>query len=187
MKLFHLVSAAMIALGATTLFAQGPAGEGPGNKMPMMPPQGFGMQHHSPSENPAPMMMNIAELQNLMNEININKSVSGKIVDIARAFLKSLDENLLQVQKEELNIKEELLKDRPDLQKIQGAVARKSQVFAQIEFSQIKRDLDIKSLLSQDEYDRWKSAMMQKMRQMMPDRQDRCRPDGPGKNPPPQK
>jgi hypothetical protein len=176
-------------VGAVSLSAQGPSGDGPNGKMPMMPPPPFGAPNgmHNQSENPAPMMMNIAELQNLMGEINISKSVSAKITDIARSFLKSLDENLIQVQKEELNIKEELLRDAPDMQKIQGAITKKSQVFAKIEFAQIKRDLDIKALLTQDEYDRWKSAMMQKMRQMMPEHMKQCRPEGPGKNPPPQK
>lgn len=158
--------------GIAAISAQpGPGGECQQGKMPMMPqPGGAPMGMQGTIGNPPPMMMNISELQKLMTEINIDKTVSAKVITIARTFLKGLDERILKIQREELNIKEELLKDKPDLQVIQAAVNRKTAVLGDIEFTQIKRDLEIKALLSADEYDRWKSAMMQKMSQMMPQR-----------------
>jgi hypothetical protein len=137
-------------------------------KLGDMPPGRPPVFIHNSSENPQPMMMNISELQNLMSEINIDKSTSAKIVSIARGFLAFFEVKILKIQKEEIAVKEELLKDKPDMQAIQNAVTKKSQMFSEIEFAQIKRDLEIKSLLTQDEYDRWKSAMVLKMRQMMP-------------------
>ena len=119
------------------------------------------------------MMMNIAELQNLMTEINIDKSTSKKIISIARGFIAFFEVKILKIQKEELAVKEKLLKEKPDMQAIQASIAKKSQLFSEIEFAQIKRDVEIKSLLTQDEYDRWKSAMMRKMRQMMPKIRDK--------------
>jgi hypothetical protein len=110
------------------------------------------------------MMLNMSELQDLMNEINISKGVAAKIIQIARNFKGFLDERVIRIQREELNVKEELLKDKPDLPSIQAAIAKKTQIFGEIEFAQIKRDLEIKSLLSQEEYDRWKSAMRPKMK-----------------------
>ena len=103
-----------------------------------------------------------------MNEINVNKSVSPKIITIARNFIAYFNERIIKVQREELNIKEELLKEKPDLQAIQVFINKKTPVFAEIEFGQIKRDVEIKALLTQDEYDRWKSALSKKMRQMIP-------------------
>ena len=110
------------------------------------------------------MMMNIGDLQGLLADISVEKSVSAKIVAIARGFMTTFDTKILKIQREELNIKEELLKGKPDLAAIQTSINKKSQIFAEIEFLQIKRDLEIKSMLTQDEYDRWKSAMMRKMR-----------------------
>jgi hypothetical protein len=127
--------------------------------------------------NPQPMMMNIAELRTLMAEINIDKAVAAKIVGIARAFQSTLEEHLIGIQREELTIKDALLKEKPDLQAIQTAISKKTQIFGEIEFSQIKRDLDIKSLLTEDEYDQWKSAMIRKMRDMMPGIQDKHPPN----------
>jgi hypothetical protein len=147
-----------------------------------MPPMGFGppgpVGMHGSMGNPSPMMMNISDLKALMADISIDKAVSTHIVAIARSFLTLLDERVLKIEREEIAIKEELLKEKPDLAAIQATIAKKSQILSDIEFAQIRRDLDIKALLTQDEYDRWKSAMMQKMKQMMPRPQD-IKPQGP--------
>jgi hypothetical protein len=180
----HSIVVFCTLFGAASIFSQTPAGEPQSGKMPLTPSFGSSGGMHDPDGNPQPMMMDISELKNLMSEINIDKAVAAKIVTIARAFKNTLDERFIKIQKEELNIKEELLKEKPDLAAIQTAISRKTQIFGDIEFAQIKRDLEIKSLLTQDEYDRWKSAMMKKMRQMMPRLQDRLPPCQGDKKPP---
>jgi hypothetical protein len=186
MKIRNII--VMIAFaGVVTIFAQPEPGEGRQGKMPMMPPPKGAMGMQASMENSPPMMMDIAELQKLMAEIDLDKTVSARIISIARTFLKALDERILKIQREELTIKEELFKDKPDLTAIKASVNRKTQVLGDIEYLQIKRDLDIKSLLSADEYDRWKSAMMQKMRQMAPGSMNRHwqNEGGDKTNPPP--
>jgi hypothetical protein len=166
-------------------YSQGmPPEEPPMGKMPGFSPGAAPEPIHGSSENPQRMMMNIAELENLLGEITIEKATSAKIVSIARGFLATFEAKILKIQKEEIAVKEELLKEKPDLQAIQTAVTKKSQIFSEIEFSQIKRDIEIKSLLTQDEYDRWKSAMMKKMRQMMPKMPDKLPQDVPEKKGP---
>jgi hypothetical protein len=161
--------AVMILISVVSLWAQGPAVPGqPACKGNFMPSPGGPGGGPGMGENPGFMMFDTPELQNLMDEININKTVSTKVLAIARTFKKLFEERLIKIKREELNVKEELLKDTPDLQAVQAAINRKTQVFGEIEFAQIKRDLEIKSLLTPDEYDRWKSAMMQKMRRIMP-------------------
>jgi hypothetical protein len=161
-------------LFAFSVYSQSmPPGDPSFGKLSDLPPGRSPGGMHGSSDNPQPMMMNITELQNLMSEINIDKSIASKIVSIAREFIASFEAKILKIQKEELSVKEELLKDKPNMQAIQNAVAKKSQLFSEIEFAQIKRDLEIKSLLTQDEYDRWKSAMIRKMRQIMPRIMDR--------------
>jgi hypothetical protein len=189
-----------IFLGVISVFSQPSSYESSPGKQPEMPQAGFPGGMHYPNgnpqvppepignglENPPVMMMNMSELQTLMNEINIEKPVSTKILAISRGFLNSFETKILKVQKEELNIKEELLKDKPDMQTIQNAIIKKSQVFGDIEFAQIKRDMEIKSLLSQDEYDRWKSAMMKKMKQLLPRIMDKNQNSPEKKGPPAQ-
>jgi hypothetical protein len=121
----------------------------------------------SPNHEP-PIMMDIPELKKLLRDLNVNKPSIDKIVEITRSFLAQFDGKLIKVQREELNIKEELLKSKPDLAAIQGFIDKKMRIFAEIEFSQIKRDIEIKSLLSREEYEGLKSAMMKKMRRIGP-------------------
>jgi hypothetical protein len=189
MKKAIISSVCVILVGAAVCFSQSPAmaDDQEMGKMGMMPGFGGHRGMENSVENPRPMMMNLPELESLMAEINIDKAASAKIITISRSFLKSFEEKILKIQREELNIKEELLKDKPDLAVIQNAITRKTSVFGEIELAQIKRDLEIKSLLSQDEYDRWKSAMMKRMRKMMPGLLEKQKPNPEDRKAPVQK
>ncbi len=159
--------------------AQPPVKDPGGNRVPVVAPL------HLPGmpgvmENSPPMILDVTELRNLLSEIGIAQQTTDKVTAIVRAFIAELDGRLIKVKREELNIKEELLKEKPDLKALQNYVAKKAVIFSEIEFAQIKRDLEIKSLLTQDEYDKWKSVMMKKMRQAMPPMMGK---DGPNPDP----
>jgi len=168
-----------ILLLSTIAFAQGAHG----NTMPpmqgkMLPPGGGGMGMMPPGmngamENAPAVLFDISELNKLMNDIGLAKPVAAKITGIARNFISTFNEKIIRIQKEELTVREELLKDKPDMQIILSSITKKTQSFAEIEFAQIKRDMEIKALLSQDEFDNWKSEMMKRMRQMMPSRMEK--------------
>ncbi len=119
----------------------------------MMPGRGF----------PPPPLLDPSELLAMLDEIGINKQTAEKIATISRNYLRVFDERIIHVQREELDIKEELLKDKPDLQSIQTMINKKTQVFSEIEFGQIKRDLEIKSLLTDQEYEKWKAVMLERI------------------------
>jgi hypothetical protein len=139
----------------------------PHDGLPFMGKMGNPMGHQERPFSPL-TMQNPAELQGLLDEIGVNKQSAEKIIVISRNFSKTLDGRMIRIQREELDIREELLKDKPDLQSIQSMINKKTQVFGEIEFSQIKRDVEIKSLLSDEEYEMWKSVLMKRMQRMMP-------------------
>lgn len=112
----------------------------------------------------SPMIKNPQRLQTLLDNIGVSKETSSKIIAISKNFFKSLDTKMIKVQRFDLDIREELLKDKPDLSSIQNLVNKKTQVFGDIEFSQIKRDIEIKALLSETEFEKWKSAVIQNSR-----------------------
>ncbi len=144
------------------------------NRMPAVAP--FGPP--GAGENNLPIILDVMELQTLLTEIGINKPTIDKAVTIVRSSLTEFEGKLIKVQREELGIREELLKEKPDLKVIQNCINRKAQVFAEIEFSQIKRDIEIKALLTPDEYDRWKAATKKRMKEMMPPMMCKEQPDG---------
>jgi len=156
-----------MTMAASLLWAQ-PKHEGQGGGFPhMIAPFGHGGQFRN-MENAPPMILDVEELRTLLGEIGIDSGTTVKIVDLSREFMKKFDGLIIKVQRQELAIREELLKEKPDLKVVQKCIGEKSQYFSQIEFLQIKRDLDIKALLTPDQYDKLKTATVKKMRAMMP-------------------
>ena len=135
-------------------------------KPPLIAPFGHGALHRGGVSTP-PMLLDVAELRMILAEIGIASKTIDHIVVITRNFIDQFDLLLIKVQREELEIKEELLKEKPDLKRIQKSITEKTRYFAEIELSQIQRDLEIKSLLTRDEYDKLKSVTMKKFRSMM--------------------
>lgn len=167
MKRIMIVTGILIAASIGSIMAQPPLNEPhQRNRMPVVAP--FGPPHRGGGENMSPMVLDVIELQALLTEIGITKPTIEKAVAIVRSFLAEFEGKLIRVQREELGIREELLGEKPDLKAVRNCVNRKALIFAEIEFAQIKRDVDIRALLTPDEYDRWKAAMKKKMQEMMP-------------------
>ena len=167
MRCKQIVPIMLLCLGISS--AQPPM-KGPpgGNKSPVIAPFGppqMGENGHMPP----PMIMDVAELASTLAEIGIAQSKIVKISGITRDFITGFNKNILAIQRKELDIKEELLKEKPDLKKIRNSISEKTEFFAEIEFAQIKRDLDIKAQLSRDEYDKLKLMTMKKFKAMMPE------------------
>lgn len=110
-----------------------------------------GPAFHSPSQE---------DMVKLKEEVGFDKPTEEKILVIIRSFNTFMKSSVIKVQKEELNIREELLKDKPDLDYVQKCIQNKTRVFGEIEFNQIKRDLDIKSLLTVEQFEKWMSLGM---------------------------
>jgi hypothetical protein len=135
--------------------------------MPPPPPQGNGLPGKPAGVLPDPFMFRDPfKLKTLLVEIGINDRTIQQIITLVREFNKEMEERMLKIQQEELNIKNELLKENPDLGTIQKIISRKAQIFSDVEFSQIKRDISIKKLLTEEEFEMWKSKIREQMRQM---------------------
>ncbi|MBN1757511.1 MAG: hypothetical protein JW863_04300 [Chitinispirillaceae bacterium] len=122
---------------------------------------------------PPPMIMDVSELHTILEEIGIKNQTIDKIVGITRTFIADFERNLIKVRREELDIKEELLKNKPDLAIIRKSITKKSSIFSEIEFAQIKRDLEIKALLTRDEYEKLKSLTEKRIESLMPSMMDK--------------
>lgn len=139
--------------GSVLINNDGPHHFGKNNDRPMPPPPFL-----------SPIIKDPVQLQNLLSSIGVNKQSSDAIIGITRSFFKNLDSKVIQIQRLELDIREELTKDKPDLKNIQNLINKKVSVFGEIEFLQIKRDLDIKGNLTDAEFDKWKAAVNERKR-----------------------
>jgi hypothetical protein len=127
-------------------------------------------QGHNPMPGPMFAPPDQEDMARLCKEIGISEQKVGKISSIIRQSLKGMNENIINIQQEELNVRKELLKDKPDIASVRRSIESKTKIFADIEVSQIQRDLDIKALLTTDEYERWvyRNSQRQRMRNHFP-------------------
>ncbi|OGJ89200.1 MAG: hypothetical protein A2248_00850 [Candidatus Raymondbacteria bacterium RIFOXYA2_FULL_49_16] len=135
---------------------------------------------------PGFMPPSTADMTKLREEVGFNEQTGKKIMELVRGYDTFMKERIIKVQREELNVREELLKEKPDLQLIQRCIANKTGLFGEIEMAQIKRDSDTKALLTPEQYERWSGAVFEKMRERMPQGVgDRGMPPMPQKTPQP--
>lgn len=158
-----------------------PPGE---NRSPLIAPFGPPPMNKN-QQMPPPMIMDVAELESTLLEIGIAKNKIEKITGITRAFITGFNNKIISIQRKELDIKEELFKDKPDLGKIRKSISEKTKLFSEIEFAQIKRDLEIKSELTREEFDKLKSLTKKKFREMMPEDMRKNKPHHPMNKQPP--
>jgi hypothetical protein len=168
MKSMEIIAGIIILISSIPGLPQPPMEDQHPRRVPAVVPFGPSGGPHGEMGNSLPVTLDITELQKQLTDIGIAKGTTEKAVVIVRNFMAEFEKQLIQVQREELNIKEELLKEKPDLKAIQGIITKKAQFFATIEFAQVKRDVELKALLTQDEFEKWKSVMKVKMHRMMP-------------------
>jgi hypothetical protein len=98
------------------------------------------------------------QIRNTLTKIGVNDRTIDKIITLSQEFSDFSQKKLILVQHEELNIREALLNGTKDVSVFEPFVKQKASIVAEIELAQIKRDLEIKSLLTSEEYDKWKKS-----------------------------
>lgn len=92
----------------------------------------------------------------MKKELGLSDDQVKKISNIMIDSFKQIEEKHIALQRTMIDLKEELLKDSPDMAKIKNIIDKKSAVMSEIEFITIKRDLSIKSILTQEQFMKWK-------------------------------
>jgi len=93
----------------------------------------------------------------MKKELGLSDDQVKKINDIMFDSFKQIEGKRIDMEKANLEIKEQLLNDNPNLTKIKTSIDKKSGIKADIEFITIKRDLSIKSVLTQEQFMKWKT------------------------------
>lgn len=131
-------------------------GRGDGQRPPQQEPGRIGIDKPAL---PAPRLLNVEGLKAMMREIGIADATAEKIVAQTREFNSLLEKEIILVQREELNVRDALLSSNPDMKAIEPIIKRKALIIADIEVAQIKRDVAIRRLLTEEEFDKWKMYM----------------------------
>jgi hypothetical protein len=110
-------------------------------------------------------------MEKVLEDAGIAQSTITKLADMGTTCRTTCEGTMIKVQREELNIREQLLKDAPDMQAIQTSVNNKAQLLADLEFSKIKMEQDIKALVSKDDMKKIMTALKEKRQDM---KQGKC-------------
>jgi Spy/CpxP family protein refolding chaperone len=93
----------------------------------------------------------------LFENLDLTDSQKEEIRAIMEGFREENQKWKIAMERENLNLREELLKSEPDLEKIRAIIGEKTRIRGEIEFAMIKRDLNIKSILTPDQVDTWRT------------------------------
>lgn len=128
----YLLLAAMVATLTTgAVFAQGPGGfRGPGGRG------------------------GIQAIVHLKEQLGLSDKQVDKITKVISESQKDIQKQRIELQRIQLDIREELLNKEPSLKKIKDSIDKKVKILGDMEFARIKRDLEIKSILTDEQFEK---------------------------------
>jgi Spy/CpxP family protein refolding chaperone len=143
MKKLVVTAAVLLVSGSAPLFGQ--------EMLPEMVREGSGTRFAL--EMRIPLLSRFFFLENL----DLSDSQREEIQAIMDDFRDENQKWMIALERENLNLREELLKEIPDLQRIWEIIQEKTRLRGEIEYAMIKRDLDIKAILTPDQIDTWRT------------------------------
>jgi hypothetical protein len=96
------------------------------------------------------------KIDKIKADLNLTKEQENKIATIMDDFRVTVDQLKIDHERAKLNLREELIKDNPNMDKIKALIKDKNEIMSKIEFFMIKRDLDIKSILTKEQLEKWR-------------------------------
>jgi len=177
----YAILVACLLAGSTMVYAQEPAGMKPGcgrangehgmccsdHGKGMMGSREHGMRWGGHGKGGLMMMLCRPGMGKVLEEAGIAKSTISKLEDMGKTARTTFEGQMIKVKREQLNIREQLIKDSPDMQAIQTCVNTKAQIIADLEFSKIKMEQDIKSLVSKDDMAKIMATLKEKRSEKM--------------------
>jgi len=113
-------------------------------------------------------------MEKVLEEAGVAKSTITKLADMGKTCRTTMEGTMIKVQREELNIREQLLKDAPDMQAIKTSVNNKAQLMADLEFSKITMEQDIKALVSKEDMEKIMTTLKEKRQDKMKMKPGKC-------------
>lgn len=92
----------------------------------------------------------------MKKQLNLSDDQVARLNTIYTDFDNNIKQLRIDLQREKLNLSEELIKENPDMVKIKSIIDKKSGIESQIELINIKRDIDIRNVLTKEQIEKWK-------------------------------
>jgi Spy/CpxP family protein refolding chaperone len=103
-----------------------------------------------------------ANIERLKKSLSLTDDQVTKIQVIMNDSAGKVEAQRIELQRSNLDLKEELNKEKPDLNKVKSIIGKKYSSQTEIDYILIKRDLDIKAVLTPDQIAKWKTQFIEK-------------------------
>ncbi len=114
----------------------------------------------------------------IQQEVGLSDSQIKKIKDIKFSTDKDVVKLRSDMELKEIDLREELSKDNPDMAKVEKLIRAKHSIMADIELAKVKEYTEIKKVLTPEQIEKFKQAMESRakmMRHRMQDRRNKMR------------
>ena len=110
--------------------------------------QGFGPGGDPPDDRKP---LNIQEMK---TRLGLTDEQVNKISKLMEDTRKKLELKEIEKDKIMISIREEMIKDNPNLDSIKSLIEKKQSIMSEIEFLIIKRDIDIRGILTKEQFEK---------------------------------
>ena len=100
---------------------------------------------------------NMLNIDFLKEELNLNENQVEKIKKIVFDSSKEIEVKHIDLEKSMLDLKQELLKESVDISKVKSIIDKKAAISGEMELMAIKRDISIKSILTEEQLMKWEA------------------------------
>ncbi len=105
--------------------------------------------------------------ENVQKEIGLSESQLSRIRDIKFNTDKEVVKLRSDMELKEIDLRQELSKDNPDMTKVERLIKAKHAIMADIELAKVKEYMDVKRILSEKQIEKLKEIMRERARKMM--------------------
>ena len=106
----------------------------------------------------------------LQNELGLSKEQIEKIKNLKFSTDKEIVRLRSQMELKEIDLREELSKDQPDMNLIRNLVKAKHSIMADIELAKVKEYTGVKNIMTPEQVEKFKEAMRKRARRAIRDR-----------------
>ena len=109
----------------------------------------------------------LVQNEDIQKEVGLSDEQLTKIRDIKFKTDKEVVKLRSDMELKEIDLREELSKDNPDMTKVEKLIKAKHAIMADIELAKVKEYTAVKKILSEKQIEKLKEIMGERMRKMM--------------------
>lgn len=106
----------------------------------------------------------------LKSELSLTDEQVKKVSAVMMDGRTKAEKKMIDLEREKLNLREEMLKDAPDAGRVKAILDKKAAVEAELAFIKMKGEIDLKGIFSKEQFMQWRG--MKHRMEMMKHRPD---------------